>query len=50
MKRLGFGIVGCGVAVQWHQAALARVPDARLVCVCDQVNRWYFRKDLAKDE
>lgn len=36
MKRLGFGIVGCGVAAQWHQAALAKIPDARLVGVCDE--------------
>jgi UDP-N-acetyl-2-amino-2-deoxyglucuronate dehydrogenase len=36
VKTLGFGIVGCGVAAKWHQAALARIAEAQLIAVCDQ--------------
>lgn len=35
MKRIGFGILGCGVIGPAHAMALSRIEDARLVAVCD---------------
>ncbi|MCW3059094.1 MAG: oxidoreductase domain protein [Capsulimonas sp.] len=36
MKKLGFGIIGCGVIHHWHADAIRRLADvADLVAVCD---------------
>ena len=37
MTPIGFGIVGCGVIGPFHAEALSRIPEARLVAVCDAV-------------
>lgn len=34
-KKLGFGIVGCGVIGPWHREAVNRSDGARLVACCD---------------
>jgi len=34
-KKMGFGIVGCGVIAPWHREAISRSNGARLVACCD---------------
>lgn len=34
-RRLGFGIIGCGMISDWHASAILRMPDAQLICACD---------------
>lgn len=36
-KKVGFGIVGCGVIAPWHLKGIARTEEAQLVAVCDEV-------------
>jgi predicted dehydrogenase len=35
--KIGFGIIGCGVIGPWHAGAIARVENATLVAVCDEI-------------
>lgn len=35
MTKVGFGVVGCGVIGAFHADALQRIPEARLVALCD---------------
>ncbi len=35
--KVGFGIIGCGVIGPWHAGAIARVENATLVAVCDEI-------------
>jgi UDP-N-acetyl-2-amino-2-deoxyglucuronate dehydrogenase len=35
-KTFGMGVIGCGVISDTHLAAIAMLPDARLVAVCDK--------------
>ncbi len=41
-KKVGFGIVGCGVIASWHVGSIARADGAQLIAVCDE------REDKAK--
>lgn len=34
MEELRFGILGCGTVAEYHAAAIAAVPGARVVCAC----------------
>ncbi len=36
-KKVGWGIVGCGVIGPWHATAVKDAPSAKLVAVCDVV-------------
>jgi len=39
MKTHGFGIVGCGMISEFHAAAIADLPDARLVAVASRAEK-----------
>jgi len=34
-QRYGFGVIGCGVISETHISAIERIPEAKLVAVCD---------------
>ena len=36
-KKVGFGIVGCGVIASWHVGGITRAEGAQLIAVCDPV-------------
>lgn len=43
MKKVKFGIIGCGMIAKWHARAFEEINEAELVGVCD-MNRTYAEK------
>ncbi len=37
MKKVGYGIIGTGMIAAFHAQALAQIPEAQLVAVCDAI-------------
>ncbi len=47
MKKIKFGILGCGMIANFHAEAIKNIPDAELACACDH-NKEYAEKFAAK--